>query len=129
MSKPEPIENESLETESQEMGDQTRTESNEKTPTTESAPKGATKGVQNVVKRKKEKPKQKTDDDIESYETEDEEVDKTEEEKINELVKKMLASGVSSETLEKRLSTDEKTRTKNQGAGRGRGRGAVKIKK
>ena len=41
----------------------------------------------------------------------------------------MLASGVSSGTLEKRLSNDEKTRTKNQGVGRGRGRGAGKIKK
>ena len=82
-----------------------------------------------MAKRKKEKPKQKTDDENESYETEDEEVAKTEEKKINELVKKMLASGVSSGTLEKRLSTDEKTKTKNQGAGRGRGRGAGKIKK
>ena len=120
-----PTETESQETESQETEEQTRAESNEETQTTKSVPKGTKPRIQKVAKRMKEKTKQKTNDANESYETEEEEVTQTEEEKINELVRKMLASGVSSGTLEKRLSTDEKTK----GAGRGRGRGAGKIKK
>ena len=47
----------------------------------------------------------------------------------NELVRKMLASGVSTDTLEKRLHTDGKMKLKNQGPGKGRGRGANRGKK
>ena len=117
------------ETESQITEDQTQPEINDETPSIKSVPKGSKPGTGNVAKGVREKAKQKTNDENELYETEDEEDTKTEEEKINELVRKMLASGVSSGTLEKRLNTDKKTKTKNQGVGRGRGRGAGKMKK
>ena len=56
---------------------------------------------------------------------EEEESTLTEEEKITELVRRMMASGVSSKTLEKKLQDE----TKPKSAGRGKGRGAGTKKK
>ena len=104
---------------------QQQTRKGNPTPIAESTQKEASEVREKLKKTEKERTNEETGTDEYEYE----EVAQTEEEKINELVRKMLASGVSSDTLEKRLHTDEKTKMKNQGAGRGRGKGATKVKK
>ena len=97
----------------------------QETPNTESSQRATSEVRERLKKNEKKKPSNETGTD----EYDDEEDVQTEEEKINELVRKMLASGVSTDTLEKRLHTDGKMKLKNQGPGKGRGRGANRGKK
>ena len=97
----------------------------QETPNAESSQAATSEVREKLKKNEKKKPSNETGTD----EYDDEEDVQTEEEKINELVRKMLASGVSTDTLEKRLHTDGKMKLKNQGPGKGRGRGANRGKK
>ena len=77
---------------------------------------------------KKEKREKPTETDTDESEGDGE--PQTEEEKMSELVKRMLATGVSAEMMEKKLNSEDKQKqkTKNLGKGRGRGPRGGKIK-
>lgn len=70
-----------------------------------------------LEKKEKKKP------EIENEDWEEEKEHQTEEEKVAELVRRMLATGVSTELMESRLNGTEKQQTRKQNVGRGRGKG------